>query len=35
MCDLRTFEQFQKGEIFPGLFQDFMDRYIKPGGSSH
>ena len=21
-------------EIFPGLFQDFMDGYIKPEGSS-
>ena len=35
MWDLRTFAQFQESEMFPGLFQDFMDGYIKPEGSSH
>ena len=27
--------QFQGSEIFPGLFQNFMDGYIKPEDSSH
>ena len=27
--------QFQGSEMFPGLFQDFMDGYIKPEGSSY
>ena len=33
--DLRTLAQFQGSEMFPGLFQDFMDGYIKPAGSSN
>ena len=28
--ELRTLAQFQGSEMSPGLFQDFMDRYIKP-----
>ena len=28
--DLRTLAQFQGSEMSPGLFQDFMDGYIKP-----
>ena len=33
--DLRTLAQFQGSEMFQELFQDFMDGYIKPEGSSH
>ena len=33
MWDLRTFVQFQGSQIFSGLFQDFVDGYIKPEGS--
>ena len=33
--DLRTLAQIQWSEIFPGLFQDLMDGYVKPKGSSH
>ena len=29
MWDLRTLAQFLGNEISPGLFQDFMDGYIK------
>ena len=28
--NLRTLAQFQGSEMSPGLFQDFMDGYIKP-----
>ena len=28
-------DEFQWSEMFPGLFQDFMDGYIKPEGSSY
>ena len=28
--DLITLAQFQGSEMSPGLFQDFMDGYIKP-----
>ena len=35
MRDLRTLAQLQGSEMFPGLFQDFMDGYVKSGGSSH
>ena len=28
--DLITLAQFQGSEMCPGLFQDFMDGYIKP-----
>ena len=28
--DLRTFAQFQGSEMSLGLFQDFMDGYVKP-----
>ena len=28
--NLITIAQFQRSEISPGLFQDFMDGYIKP-----
>ena len=28
--DLITLAQFQGCEMSPGLFQDFMDGYIKP-----
>ena len=29
--DLRTLAQFQESEMaIPGLFQDFMDGYVKP-----
>ena len=27
---LRTLAKFQGSEMSPGLFQDFMDEYIKP-----
>ena len=30
MWDLITLAQFQGSEMSPGLFQDFMDGYIKP-----
>ena len=30
MCNLITLAQFQESEMSPGLFQDFMDGYIKP-----
>ena len=30
MWDLITLAQFQVSEMSPGLFQDFMDGYIKP-----
>ena len=30
VCDLITLAQFQGCEMSPGLFQDFMDGYIKP-----
>ena len=33
--DLKTLAQLQGSQMFPGLFQDFMDGYIKPEGSSH
>ena len=33
MWDLRTLAQLQGSEMFPGLFQDFVDGYIKPEGS--
>ena len=29
MWDLRTFAQFQGGKMSSGLFQDFMNGYIK------
>ena len=29
MWDLRTFAQFHGGKMSSGLFQDFMDGYIK------
>ena len=32
---LRRLAQLQGKEMFPGLFQDFMDGYIKPEGSFH
>ena len=31
---LETLAQLQENQILPGLFQDFMDEYIKPEGSS-
>ena len=33
--DLSTLAQLQRGEMFSELFQDFMDGYVKPEGSSH
>ena len=30
MWDLITLAYFQESEMSPGLFQDFMDGYIKP-----
>ena len=30
MWDLITLAQFPGSEISPGLFQDFMDVYIRP-----
>ena len=30
LSDLITLTQFQRCEISRGLFQDFMDEYIKP-----
>ena len=30
MWDLITLAQFHGSEMSPGLFQDFMDGYIKP-----
>ena len=30
MWDLRTLSELQGSEISLGLFQDFMDGYIKP-----
>ena len=35
MWDLRTLLQFQGRKIFPWLFQDFMDGYIKPLVDEH
>ena len=35
MWDLITFAQFVGSAMFPGLFQDFMDEYIKSEGSPH
>ena len=32
--NLKTLAQFQGSEMFPGLFQDFMDGYIKSEGST-
>ena len=29
MWDLRTLAQFQGNEMSPGLFQDFLDGYIR------
>ena len=33
--DFGTLAKFQGSEMFPGLFQDFMDGYIKHEGSPH
>ena len=33
--DLIILVQFQRSEFFPGLFQDFLDGYIKPKDSLH
>ena len=33
--DFRIIAQFQGSEMFPGLFQGFIYKYIKPKGSSH
>ena len=30
VCDLRTLVMFQGSEMSLGLFQDFMDGYVKP-----
>ena len=35
MWDLRILAQLQGSQMFQGLFQDFIDGYIKPEGSSH
>ena len=32
--DLITLAQFRESEMSPGLFQDFMDMYIRPSDSS-
>ena len=29
VCNLRTLAQFRASEMSPGLFQDFMDGYMK------
>ena len=34
-CGIWEHLQFHGSEMFPVLFQDFMDGYIKPEGSSH
>ena len=33
--DLITLAEFQGSEMYPGLFQDFMDGCTKPEHSSH
>ena len=35
LWDLRTLAQFQRNEITPGLFQYFMDGYIKSNNRSN
>ena len=35
VSDLRTHAQFQGLQMFPRLFQDFMDGYIKTDGSPY
>ena len=35
MWDLRILAKLQGSEVFPGLFEDFMDGYLKSEGSSH
>ena len=35
VMDLIALAQFQGSEMSPGLFQDFMDGYIKFEDSSH
>ena len=34
VCDYGTLTDLSGSQMFPGLFQDFIDGYIKPGGSS-
>ena len=35
MWDLRTLAKFQGSEMSPGLFEAFIDEYIKSQGSPH